>query len=354
MAAGPAERAFQEGSEHLAAGRVPQAVEAYRRSVAADPGNAAIHFNLAVALRRQGELRASALALRRAERLAPRHQMIMTTLVDVVAEWANAGAAPAFEPPPATGASDTPLSVIACSIDARKEAAMRAHYAAALAGREHELVVIHDARSLAEGYTRGMEQSRHPLVVFSHDDVELVSPDPFGQLAQALQSCEVVGLAGSTRVSGPAVSWAGHPHLHGLIAYPAPEGGFDVTAYSLEAGLVAPAQGLDGLLFAARREAVAQVGFDSARFDGFHFYDLDFTYRAHRVGLRVAITTDVVAVHQSKGSFDEAWHRYRERFQAKHPELRGPQGPNFVPAARVRDRTALLGFYGGLRAIANA
>ena len=231
---------------------------------------------------------------------------------------------------------------------------MRAHYTAALAGREHELVVIHDARSLAEGYTRGLERSRHALVVFSHDDVQLVSPDPFGQLAQALQSCDVVGLAGSTRVTGPAVGWAGHPHLHGLVAYPAPEAGFDVTAYSLEAGLVTGAQALDGLLFAARREAAQAVGFDAARFDGFHFYDFDFTYRAHRAGLRVGITTDVVALHQSRGSFDEAWQRYAERFKAKHPELRGPQGPHFIPAARVRDRTALLRFYGGLRAIAGA
>ena len=45
MAASPAEGAFQEGSAHLAAGRLPEAVAAYRRSLAFDPGNPAILFN---------------------------------------------------------------------------------------------------------------------------------------------------------------------------------------------------------------------------------------------------------------------------------------------------------------------
>ena len=351
MTAGEAERAFEEGSAHLAAGRDAEASAAYRRALAAAPANPAIHFNLGVALRRQGELAASAAAFAHAERLVPRHERITTTLLDVVAEWANAGGGLA-RPAQAVDAT-TPISIVACSIDAAKEAAMRAHYGAALAGREHEIVVIRDARSLAEGYARGFAQSRLPLVVFSHDDVELLGRDPFGALAHALASHDVVGLAGATRLTGPGMAWAGHPHLHGYIAYPAAEG-FDATAYSLGAGTIAGAQALDGLFFAARRDAVPRVGFDAATFDGFHFYDLDFSYRAHRAGLRVGIALDVAGLHASHGRFDEAWQRYRARFEQKFPELRGPQGPHHVPAARVHDRAALARFYETLRALAAA
>ena len=350
MAAAPAERAFEEGSAHLAAGRLAQAAEAYRRALDAAPGNAAIHFNLAVTLRRQGELAQSAAALVRAERLVPRHEKLMTTLLDVVAEWVNAGGGlvpGANAAPPANAA----FSIVACSIDPAKEASMRAHYGAALRGREHEIIVIRDARSLAEGYTRGFAQSRHPLVVFSHDDVELLGADPFGAIAAALASHDVVGLAGAARVTGPAIGWAGHPHLHGWIAYPV-HGGYDATAYSLASGVVGGMQGLDGLFFAARREAVARTGFDATTFDGFHFYDMDFTYRAHRAGLRLAVTTDVAAIHASQGHFGAEWQRQAMRFVEKFPELRGAQGPNYVPATRVLDRTPLARFYDTLRALA--
>ena len=64
------------------------------------------------------------------------------------------------------------------------------------------------------------------------------------------------------------------------------------------------------------------------------------------------MTTDVAAVHRSKGHFGEAWQRQAERFVAKFPELRGPQGPNYVPAAHVADRAALVRFYDTLRALA--
>ena len=347
-----AERDFAEGSSHLAAGRLPQAIEAYRRSLAADPANPAILFNLALALRRNSEPSQAMAVLARAERLAPRHDKILPTLLDVAAEWANAGGGAPFAPPPAPAqARSVPISVVACSIEPAKEAALRAHYGAALAGREHEIVVIRDARSLAEGYTRGLAATRHPLVVFSHDDVAFASPDPFSHLAHALSRHDVVGLAGTTRLTGPALGWSGHPHLHGWLAYPAGGASFDATAYSLQAGVIGGMQALDGLLLAARREAAERVGFDAATFDGFHFYDLDFTYRAHRAGLAVAVTTDVIGVHASKGHFGAEWQRYGERFRTKFAELAGARGQHYIPAARVADGAALLRFYGALRGL---
>ena len=71
-------------------------------------------------------------------------------------------------------------------------------------------------------------------------------------------------------------------------------------------------QTLDGFFLAARREAAIAIGFDAATFDGFHFYDLDFTYRAHAAGLKLAVTTEVCALHRSLGNFGEDWRRYTQ------------------------------------------
>jgi len=37
-------------------------------------------------------------------------------------------------------------------------------------------VRIPDARSLAEGYNRGLRRARGDLLLFSHDDVRIVTP----------------------------------------------------------------------------------------------------------------------------------------------------------------------------------
>src|SRR2546428_444088 len=149
------------------------------------------------------------------------------------------------------------------------------------------------------GYYNLRIAARHDTVVFSHDDVELLSPRPFDAIAAALQTNDIVGIAGSRLVNGPAVLWAGHPHLHGHVAYPfAASAGYSATTFSLEGGIIGGMQALDGALVAARREAALAVGFDADAFDGFHFYDLDFSYRAHLAGLKVAVTTEVTALHE--------------------------------------------------------
>ena len=95
------------------------------------------------------------------------------------------------------------------------------------------------------------------------------------------------------------------------------------------------AQALDGVFLAVRREAALGLGFDAATFDGFHFYDLDFSYRAHRAGLRVGIALDLLIWHASKGGYaSPQWQTYKDRFLDKFPELGpSPDAAPFQPAA---------------------
>ena len=53
------------------------------------------------------------------------------------------------------------------------------------------------------------------------------------------------------------------------------------------------------------------IQFDAATFDGFHLYDLDFSYRAFLAGFRIAIAWDIPIIHVSSGRLDAAWQRYR-------------------------------------------
>jgi len=231
------------------------------------------------------------------------------------------------------------ISVVVCSNDEQQFAAMAAGYERALTGWTHELVRIADASSLAEGYTRGLAAATGDLIIFSHDDVELLAADFGARLFRRLAECDVLGVAGATRASGPAWSFAGWPHLHGSVIYP-DGSGYRVTVYSRIAPLARGIRVMDGVLLAMRRETALAIGFDAKTCDGFHGYDLDFTLRAAKAGLRLAVATDLGLVHRSYGSFDERWETTARKLMAGHPELNGEPGSETgfvargVPSAR--------------------
>jgi len=77
---------------------------------------------------------------------------------------------------------------------------------------------------------------------------------------------------------------------------------------------------LDGVLLAARADALRQSG---VRFDerfAFHFYDLDFCRSLRQQGLRIG-TWPLAVTHQSGGAFGTpAWQQAHRSYQDKWPD----------------------------------
>lgn len=245
------------------------------------------------------------------------------------------------------------VSVIICSINAARFAAVTENYRALIPSAQLELIGIHDARGLNEAYNRGLDRATGDIVVFSHDDIRLLAPDFATRLWHHMQDFDLLGVAGTTLASGPVFGWSGHPHLHGWVTHPAPDGkGWMAGTYGLDFKPVAGAQMLDGLWFAARADAARRVRFDES-LPGFHFYDVDFTYRCHLAGLRVGIAPDLMIVHESHGNFGDAWRQGSAAVLAKHPALRQPVG-RYLHAygGRVTDLASVSRFYGWLAALA--
>jgi tetratricopeptide (TPR) repeat protein len=227
------------------------------------------------------------------------------------------------------------LSVITCSNDDAQFAAMAASYGRALTGWPHEIVRIADATSLAGGFARGLARATGEVVVFTHDDVEILAPDFGTRLARRLNECDVLGVAGATRATGPGWPLAGWPYLHGSVIYPDDKGkGYHVTVYSRTVPLARGIRVMDGVFLAMRREVANSIGWDAETCDGFHGYDVDFTLRAAQAGLSLAAASDLGVVHRSYGSFDERWAATARKLRAKHPELNGVRGHEMGFVAR--------------------
>lgn len=210
------------------------------------------------------------------------------------------------------------LSLIICSIDPAKFDSASASWRRALAGVDCEIIGIDDARSLAEGYNRGIDRAAGEILVFSHDDVDVVTPDAGARIAAHLATFDLIGIAGTKRLVGGGWYFAGDPHDYMLVISPHPQTGRPVLLVEGAGPLVVPGiQALDGVFFATRATIARKLGFDAVTFDHFHLYDLDFSFRAHLAGYRLAVCRDLLLVHASSGSFDPRWDAQRLRFEAK-------------------------------------
>jgi hypothetical protein len=213
------------------------------------------------------------------------------------------------------------FSIIICSTNAPRFEAVCGEWRRVLeqAREPYELVGVHDARSLCEGYRRGLAASRGDITVFSHDDIELWSDDFAVRLKRHLATYDGVGIAGTSKLVG--VSWldAGPPHMAGHVAHrEGAEAACTLMIYGGVRRAMGKMQALDGVLLAFRRAVIERVGWDAETFDGFHFYDLDTTYRAFRAGYNLAVALDLPVCHYSGGSYDNHWERYAKAFLQKH------------------------------------
>lgn len=239
------------------------------------------------------------------------------------------------------------LSIVIVSRDDARFAGAQSAFAQAFAAWPHDLVRVRDATSMYDGYARGFAPTRGDIVVFSHDDIRFAISDFAARLADAMATADMVGVAGTTKVTGPAVFWSGQPWMRGAVTHRGPaDTAYELALPSFAGPRTANAQGLDGVFLAMRRPLAARIGFDPATFTGFHLYDLDLSYRAHLAGARVAIAADLALIHASRGAFDDKYTVASKAFTAKFPELsEAPGAHRHWYAVALPDEAAVTGTY---------
>ena len=215
------------------------------------------------------------------------------------------------------------ISIVICSIHPARFTRIEAHYRELLGADPFEIIGIHDAKSLCEGYNRGLEKSRGEIVIFSHDDIEIWTPDFVPRLKAHLAKFDAVGVAGTDLLTSANWLDAGPPHVFGQVAHMYGIA-WRVLIYGAPARIVGGIQALDGMFLAFRRAAIEQVRWDAETFRGFHLYDLDCTYRAFRAGLKLGVALDLPMWHMSDGRFDDRWQRYVRIFLEKHGTTLAP------------------------------
>ncbi|MCC6473970.1 MAG: tetratricopeptide repeat protein, partial [Burkholderiales bacterium] len=186
------------------AGDLQRAIALGARALARWPESADLHFMSGACLLEAGRPDEALAALREARRLARAYPLELLCELHLALALVRAGRERYELQPVDTTRTGALTSIVICSAeDARFERAavdFRAHFAAV----PHEIVRIADARSLAEGYNRGMRRARGERLVFTHDDARIVTPDFAQRLDRHFAEADLIGIAGTRRLSGAA------------------------------------------------------------------------------------------------------------------------------------------------------
>ena len=316
----PVEALYQRAAAAFAVDNWEESAAFTQQALALEPALPALHYLLGSCRLGQEQLAAALQAYARCLELRPKYPLSAETLARQALcharmEGANGKTAAIEALAPQHSQS---VSVLICSASAGRASRAEAMYRRLLAEVPHEVILINDARSYAEGYNRALQRARHDVVLFAQDDIDILSPDFAARLLRAICRHALVGIAGTRKLVGGAWHFAGYPHLAGQIGRPNGEGRYVVTLYDVTERETKGLQAVDGLLFATRRDTALRLGFDESGFDGWHLYDLDFSLRAAQAGLDCASCNDILVAHESQAGNDAPWRRYAQRFLDKH------------------------------------
>jgi len=176
--------------------------------------------------------------------------------------------------------------------------------------------------SLTEVYNKILNDSKNDIVILCHDDIYFDSKN-WGQkiLNHFKRNDEygILGLAGTTNMPKSAKWWEDFSKMRGIVNHEH-EGKKWESKYSPSLGnQIDDVVLVDGLFIVINKKNIKK-NFNE-EIGGFHFYDVDFSFRNFIEGVKIGVMYDVRVTHKSIGQTNEQWEKNREVFAEKYKDV---------------------------------
>ena len=179
-----------------------------------------------------------------------------------------------------------------------------------------------DGTPLTEIYNKALGESVNDVIVYCHDDIIYNTKKWGKKILKHFNNSDygILGLAG-TRVMPESGRWWDDinqqtSNMVGIVKH-SNEGKTWESRYSNSYGdNIIPVVITDGVFFVIHKERIKKEFNKKVR--GFHFYDIDFTFRNHLEGVKVGVITDTRITHLSMGQTNEEWEKNRELFVERY------------------------------------
>ena len=175
--------------------------------------------------------------------------------------------------------------------------------------------------SLSEVYNDILKKSQNDIVVLCHDDIYFDSKNWGSKILNYFKRNSdygILGVAGSTSLPSSGKWWEDFSKLKGIVNHEH-DGKKWESKYSTSLGnQLDNVLLVDGLFLAINKKNIKKNFNEDVK--GFHFYDVDFSFRNHLEGVKIGVMYDVRITHKSIGMTNEQWEKNREEFAEKFKE----------------------------------
>ena len=176
--------------------------------------------------------------------------------------------------------------------------------------------------SLTEVYNKILNDSKNDIVILCHDDIYFDSKNWGQKILKHFKrnpDYGVLGLAGTTHMPKSAKWWEDFSKMKGIVNHEH-EGKKWESKYSSSLGnQIDDVVLVDGLFIVINKNKIKQPF--NKEIKGFHFYDVDFSFRNFIDDVKIGVMYDVRVTHKSIGQTNEQWEKNREVFAEKYKEV---------------------------------
>jgi glycosyltransferase involved in cell wall biosynthesis len=176
--------------------------------------------------------------------------------------------------------------------------------------------------SLTEVYNNILKHSSNDIVVLMHDDVYFDSKNWGSKILNHFKRNSdygILGLAGTTNMPKSGRWWEDFSKMKGIVNHE--HGGKKwESKYSTSKGnQLDDVVLVDGLFIVVNKKNIKQNFNEEIK--GFHFYDVDFSFRNFIEDVKIGVMYDVRVTHKSIGQTNEQWEKNREVFAKKYEDI---------------------------------
>lgn len=169
--------------------------------------------------------------------------------------------------------------------------------------------------SLTEAYNMILEQSTNDIVVLCHDDIYFEKKGWGNKLIKHFNrnpEYGILGVAGTKYMPKSGLWWEVQSEMIGVVNHEH-EGKKWTSKYSRDLGnKIDDVVITDGVFMVVNKPMIKERF--NTKVEGFHFYDVDFTYRNFLKGVKVGVIFDVRITHKSIGVPNQQWQQNRVKF----------------------------------------
>ena len=169
--------------------------------------------------------------------------------------------------------------------------------------------------SLTQAYNKILSQSSNDIVVLCHDDIYFDTKNWGQKILNHFKRNEdfgILGVAGSVSLPKSGKWWEDFSKMRGIVNHENGGKKWESKYSNSKGNQIDEVLLVDGLFIILDKRKIKKTFNEEV--EGFHFYDVDFTFRNFLDGVKVGVIYDVRITHKSIGQTNEQWEINRRKF----------------------------------------